>query len=166
MLLKLWRGSINRNQLKKNDFGRYLVMDVKSVFKFATKVMAKAVEDVVDKTKYSLADVDVVYRQRSTVSSHSSSIKIDNIGEKELLKAACCNLSESFETSPSVDVSFTDAVTGTRQIERLNILLLIVFIASIGLWLIGQCAKENKLHYQFQAITIKHRDVISHIYLE
>lgn len=68
-----------------------------------------------------LADVDVVYRQRSTVSSHSSSIKVDNIGEKELLKAACCNLSESFETSPSVDVSFTDAVTGTRQIEMLGL---------------------------------------------
>ncbi len=68
-----------------------------------------------------LDGVDVVSRQRSTVSSYSSSIKVDNIGEKELLKAACCNLSESFETSPSVDVSFTDAVTGTRQIEMLGL---------------------------------------------
>jgi outer membrane receptor protein involved in Fe transport len=41
--------------------------------------------------------------------------------EKELFKAACCNLSESFETNPSVDVSFTDAVTGTRQIEMLGL---------------------------------------------
>jgi outer membrane receptor protein involved in Fe transport len=55
------------------------------------------------------------------MSSHSGAIKVDNIGEKELLKAACCNLSESFETSPSVDVSFTDAVTGTRQIEMLGL---------------------------------------------
>jgi outer membrane receptor for ferrienterochelin and colicins len=41
--------------------------------------------------------------------------------EKELFKAACCNLSESFETNPSVDVAFTDAVTGTRQIQMLGL---------------------------------------------
>lgn len=44
-----------------------------------------------------------------------------NLDEKELRKAACCNLSESFETNASVDVSFTDAVTGTRQIEMLGL---------------------------------------------
>ncbi len=43
------------------------------------------------------------------------------IDDKELRKAACCNLSESFETNASVDVSFTDAVTGTRQIEMLGL---------------------------------------------
>lgn len=47
--------------------------------------------------------------------------KVEKIGEKELLKAACCSLSESFETNPSVDVSFADAVTGTRQIEMLGL---------------------------------------------
>jgi outer membrane receptor for ferrienterochelin and colicins len=41
--------------------------------------------------------------------------------EKELFKAACCNLSESFETNPSVDVSFSDAITGTRQIQMLGL---------------------------------------------
>jgi outer membrane cobalamin receptor len=39
------------------------------------------------------------------------------ISEKELKKAACCNLSESFETNPTIDVSFTDAITGIKQIE-------------------------------------------------
>lgn len=43
------------------------------------------------------------------------------INQKELQKAACCNLSESFETNPSIDVSFTDAVTGTRQIQMLGL---------------------------------------------
>ncbi len=46
------------------------------------------------------------------------SYKID---DKELRKAACCNLSESFETNASIDVSFTDAVTGTKQIEMLGL---------------------------------------------
>jgi hypothetical protein len=43
------------------------------------------------------------------------------ITEKELTKAACCNLSESFETNASVDVSFTDAVTGAKQIRMLGL---------------------------------------------
>ncbi|MBL0153825.1 MAG: TonB-dependent receptor [Chitinophagaceae bacterium] len=41
--------------------------------------------------------------------------------EKELFKAACCNLSESFETNPSVDVSYNDAVTGSKQIQLLGL---------------------------------------------
>jgi len=40
---------------------------------------------------------------------------------RELQKAACCNLSESFETNPSVDVSFNDAVTGSKQIQLLGL---------------------------------------------
>ena len=51
----------------------------------------------------------------------SSSINTVVMDEKELFKAACCNLSESFETNPSVDVAFTDAVTGTRQIQMLGL---------------------------------------------
>ena len=35
------------------------------------------------------------------------------VTSKELLKAACCNLAESFETNPSIDVNFSDALTGT-----------------------------------------------------
>jgi outer membrane receptor for ferrienterochelin and colicins len=40
---------------------------------------------------------------------------------KELLKAACCNLSESFTTNASVDVQFQDAVTGAKQIQLLGL---------------------------------------------
>ena len=40
------------------------------------------------------------------------------IRQDELRKAACCNLAESFETDPSVDATFTDAVTGTKQIQN------------------------------------------------
>jgi len=39
----------------------------------------------------------------------------------ELCKAACCNLSEAFETNASVDASFTDAVSGTKQIHMLGL---------------------------------------------
>lgn len=68
-----------------------------------------------------LGEVSVVHRIKPTSFSFSSPYKVQNISEKELTKAACCNLSESFETNPSVDVSFTDAVTGTRKIEMLGL---------------------------------------------
>lgn len=46
---------------------------------------------------------------------------IFNIDRRELLKAACCNLSESFETNATVDVSFSNAVTGTKQLKMLGL---------------------------------------------
>ncbi|HZX73697.1 MAG TPA: TonB-dependent receptor, partial [Cyclobacteriaceae bacterium] len=52
---------------------------------------------------------------------YASGINRVVMDEKELFKAACCNLSESFETNPSVDVAFTDALTGTKQIQMLGL---------------------------------------------
>lgn len=46
---------------------------------------------------------------------------VQKINERELFKAACCNLSESFETNPSVDVSYTDAASGNKQIQMLGL---------------------------------------------
>jgi outer membrane receptor for ferrienterochelin and colicins len=69
----------------------------------------------------SLNEVLVEGWQPSSKLSYASGINLVEIGEKELFKAACCNLSESFETNPSVDVAFTDAVTGTRQIQMLGL---------------------------------------------
>ncbi|MFY0628417.1 MAG: TonB-dependent receptor [Reichenbachiella sp.] len=48
-------------------------------------------------------------------------IHTEFISEAELTKAACCNLSESFETNASVDVSFSDAVTGAKTIRMLGL---------------------------------------------
>jgi outer membrane cobalamin receptor/copper chaperone CopZ len=68
-----------------------------------------------------LNEVKVSARQRSSYLSSLSSIRTQIITEKELFKAACCNLSESFETNPSVDVSYNDAVTGSKQIQLLGL---------------------------------------------
>ena len=46
---------------------------------------------------------------------------IEVITSKELLKAACCNLSESFTTNASVDIQYQDAVTGAKQIQLLGL---------------------------------------------
>ncbi len=66
-------------------------------------------------------EVTITHRRNSTEVSLLNPLNTSVIGEKELCKAACCNLSESFETNPSVDVSFTDAITGTRQIQMLGL---------------------------------------------
>ena len=39
----------------------------------------------------------------------------------ELCRAACCNLGESFSTNPSVDVEYSDAATGAKQIKLLGL---------------------------------------------
>lgn len=68
-----------------------------------------------------LKQVDIKSRRESTSISTISTINTTTITQQELLKAACCNLSESFETNPTVDVSFSDAVTGAKQIHMLGL---------------------------------------------
>lgn len=68
----------------------------------------------------SLDDVTVTARQGGTLrmSGAENGIKI---GQTELFKAACCNLGESFTTNPSVDVNYSDATTGAKQIKLLGL---------------------------------------------
>jgi len=53
--------------------------------------------------------------------SQLNTIQTQVITTGELQKAACCNLAESFETNASVDISYTDAVSGAKQIELLGL---------------------------------------------
>jgi hypothetical protein len=49
----------------------------------------------------------------------------------------------------------------TENMQRLEVLLLIAFIASIILWLIGIAAEAKNLHYEFQANTKRNGRVLS-----
>ncbi|MGM5631009.1 TonB-dependent receptor plug domain-containing protein [Apibacter raozihei] len=66
---------------------------------------------------------EIIIRERAkAVSIKSNSVSLTyTINKSELLKAACCNLAESFETNPTVDVSTTNAVTGSKQIKLLGL---------------------------------------------
>ncbi len=68
-----------------------------------------------------LDEVEVSTRARTNFVSRMTTVNTTTITSGELTRAACCNLSESFETSASVDVSYTDAVTGAKQIELLGL---------------------------------------------
>ena len=69
----------------------------------------------------SLGSAEVTAERSATQISLLNPLNIQSLNRKELAKAACCNLSEAFETNASVDASFTDAVTGTRQIRMLGL---------------------------------------------
>jgi outer membrane receptor for ferrienterochelin and colicins len=68
-----------------------------------------------------LDEVKVIKKQKGIQKSFTVTGNTTLITSKELLKAACCNLAESFETNPSIDVSFSDALTGTKQIKMLGL---------------------------------------------
>lgn len=68
-----------------------------------------------------------VVREVTISSRKSGRVKTGGLGNtefissKELLRAACCNLGESFTTNPSVDVNYADAATGAQQIKLLGL---------------------------------------------
>lgn len=67
-------------------------------------------------------DEVVVSKRRNTIQkSYFKTQNIVNVSSDELLKAACCNVSESFETNPSIDVSYSNAITGVKQVRMLGL---------------------------------------------
>lgn len=76
-----------------------------------------------------LQEVIVAKRRKSLERLSGTTANVQVLGHKELLKAACCNLSESFETNPSIDVNFSDAITGSKQIKMLGLTSPYILIA-------------------------------------
>ena len=68
-----------------------------------------------------LKEIKVQNTRKSLQKSLKLTANTTLLSSKELLKAACCNLAESFETNPSIDVNFSDALTGTKQIKMLGL---------------------------------------------
>ena len=67
-------------------------------------------------------DEVVVRQERDAIQkAYFSPQNVVTVNSAELLKAACCNLAESFETNPAIDVNFSDALTGTKQIQMLGL---------------------------------------------
>lgn len=68
-----------------------------------------------------LDEVIISFKRDSKTFSRLKPLQVEELGEGELKKAACCNLSESFETNATVDVNFTDAVSGAKKIQLLGL---------------------------------------------
>ena len=80
-----------------------------------------AVLDITLREGVELSEVQVVSRKLGTMKLRTSVMNEDMITSAELSRAACCNLGESFVTNPSVDVSYSDAATGAKQIKLLGL---------------------------------------------
>ena len=99
---------------------------------------------------HNLIDLDaaqVSARKQGLQISSLSTVKLETISQDELCKAACCNLSESFETNPSVDVSYSDAATGARQIKLLGLSGVYVQLLGEGLPFLRGLASPYGLTY-------------------
>ena len=76
-------------------------------------------DEIADSTFEELQEV--VVSERKGVKKLRGAMNTELISASELKRAACCNLGESFTTNPSVDVSYSDAATGARQIRLLGL---------------------------------------------
>ena len=68
-----------------------------------------------------LSEVEIASRQKAQYVSSIDPHHVEQITSEGIRRAACCNLAESFEGNASVDVAYSDAVTGARQIELLGL---------------------------------------------
>ena len=78
--------------------------------------------DVLMMESQNILDEVIVDKKKKTLQkSYFKTQNITNVSSEELLKAACCNISESFETNPSIDVNYSNAITGTKQVKMLGL---------------------------------------------
>lgn len=77
--------------------------------------------DHIFRSIHMLNEVQIEARQKALYISNITPIAVQSITSEGLRRAACCSLAESFENSASVDVSYSDAVTGAKQIELLGL---------------------------------------------
>ena len=80
---------------------------------------AKAIEFVLRPS--TLNEVKLIERQKTNAKSILKVSNVEWISGQELQKAACCNLSECFETNASVDIISSDAITGAKKIQMLGL---------------------------------------------
>ena len=86
-----------------------------------TEVTSRGALTIVLVSDLELEEVDIVERKMAVLRSRVSALQTETITGEALCMAACCNLSESFETSASVDVAYSDAATGAKQIRLLGL---------------------------------------------
>ena len=94
-----------------------------------------------------LGEVEVVGKTDDTYLSRLNPQYAQVITGGELERAACCSLAESFETNASVDVSYSDAISGARQIQLLGLSGLYSQIMTEGVPLISGLAAPYGLRY-------------------
>lgn len=99
------------------------------------------------KRSVELDEVNIRSSVNSTKYSVVNSLNVQTLTVNELQKAACCNLSESFSTNASVDVSYSDAISGAKKIRMLGLDGRYVQITNEGIPLIRGLSSSYGLNY-------------------
>jgi outer membrane receptor for ferrienterochelin and colicins len=94
-----------------------------------------------------LNEVVIKNEDNGSYNSRTNLRKVQIITTGELQRAACCNLAESFETNASVDVAYSDAITGAKQIQLLGLSGLYSQIISENVPLVHGLASSFGLNY-------------------
>ena len=84
-------------------------------------MMEPAHYDHVFKAVHMLNEVEIAARQKAFYINPIKAIAIQELTSENLKRAACCTLAGSFENNASVDVAYSDAVTGAKQIQLLGL---------------------------------------------
>jgi outer membrane receptor for ferrienterochelin and colicins len=128
-VIVFWKGKINQ-AVVSNENGEYEILGNISDKLLFFRHQAYFLDSILvsDKTLINIilkeADTElagVIVKGQATFIDKLSAIQTEVLTTKTLAKAACCNLSESFETNASVSVSYADAVTGSKQIQLLGL---------------------------------------------
>ena len=90
-------------------------------FLFYVCLFSFSQSDEIVEEETDLEEITINYNKKTSKVSFLGTQNITTLTSDELLKAACCNLAESFETTPSIDVSFSDAISGSKQIKMLGL---------------------------------------------
>ena len=110
-----------RFQLEPVKSTNLLVTSFMGFHNDTTEVTAHSELTIVLVSNLLLEEVDIVERKMAVLRSRVSPLTTETLTGEALCMAACCNLSESFETSASVDVAYSDAATGAKQIRLLGL---------------------------------------------
>lgn len=104
----------------KNIFAGALALVANAAFAQSANISKADSDSISPFAEQHLKGVEVTMRRPGMVRMKGA-MNGSLINKEELFKAACCNLGESFVTNPSVDVNYSDATTGARQIRLLGL---------------------------------------------
>jgi len=109
-------------EINKQDGGGILVIDYVGYESVEIEVLPDETDlQIVVGGITELIEVVVAAKIRDNYTSTLNTLNIETIGANEFRKAPCCNLAESFSTNASIDVAYSDAVTGAKEIQLLGL---------------------------------------------